>query len=106
MVIAPSSDPSFSELGAIPWLILYIVGAEPGPTYSARLAKSTFIQRLKTSGGITSSTGCTQSTDVGHRVFVLYTVDYFCYKPAASEEDAEVELEWNKIFRPHSRASS
>ena len=30
-VVASSSDPSFVRRGAIPWLLLEVVGAEPGP---------------------------------------------------------------------------
>ena len=72
---APASD-------AIPWLLLQPVGAEPGPTGGARLTRTTFIQRLNTSGGIAPSTGCAQSTDVGQRAFVPYTADYVFYKAA------------------------
>jgi hypothetical protein len=83
--IASSSDPNFVESGAIPWLLLQVVGAEPGPTGGDRLTGTTFIQRLNTSGGIAPSTGCAQSTDVGKRAFVPYTADYFFYKAAQSE---------------------
>jgi hypothetical protein len=85
MASASSSDPNFVESGAIPWLLLQVVGAEPGPTGGDRLTGTTFIQRLNTSGGIAPSTGCAQSTDVGKRVFVPYTADYFFYKAAQSE---------------------
>jgi hypothetical protein len=36
MAIASSSDPNFVELGAIPWLLLQVVGTEPGPTGGER----------------------------------------------------------------------
>ena len=85
MAIASSSDPNFVESGAIPWLLLQVVGAEPGPTGGDKLTGTTFIQRLNTSGGIAPSTGCAQSTDVGKRAFVPYTADYFFYKAAQSE---------------------
>jgi Protein of unknown function (DUF3455) len=85
MAIASSSDPNFVESGAIPWLLLQVVGTEAGPTGGARLTRTTFIQRLNTSGGIAPSTGCTQATDVGQRAFVPYTADYFFYKAATSE---------------------
>jgi hypothetical protein len=80
MMIASSSDPSFVELDAIPWLLLQVVGAEPGPTGGDRLTKITFIQRVNTSGGIAPSAGCTQSEDIGRKAFVPYTADYFSYK--------------------------
>ena len=60
MAIASSSDLNFFESGAIPWLLLQVVGAEPGPTGGDKLTGTTFIQRLNTSGGIAPSTGCAQ----------------------------------------------
>jgi hypothetical protein len=85
MAIASSSDPTFVETGAIPWLLLPIVGAEPGPTGGDRLTRTTFIQRLNTAGGVAPSTGCARSTDIGQRALVPYTADYFFYKAADSE---------------------
>jgi hypothetical protein len=85
MAIASSSDPDFVESGAIPWLLLQVVGTEAGPTDGARLTRTTFIQRLNTSGGIAPSTGCAQATDVGQRAFVPYTADYLFYKAATSD---------------------
>jgi len=85
MAIASSSDPDFVASEAIPWLLLQIVGAEPGPTGGARLTRTTFIQRLHTAGGIAPSSGCAQSSDVGQRTFVPYTADYVFYKAAISE---------------------
>jgi Protein of unknown function (DUF3455) len=85
MAIASSDDPSFVASGAIPWLLLRIVGAESGPTGGERLTRTTFIQRLNTSGGVAPSTGCAQSTDVGQRALVPYTADYFFYKATTSQ---------------------
>jgi hypothetical protein len=82
-----STDPAFVAPGAIPWLRLQAVGAQDGPTDGDKLAATTFIQRLNTSGGEAPSTGCTRSTDVGKKALVPYTADYFFYKPADSEED-------------------
>jgi hypothetical protein len=80
MQIDFSSDPDFVELDAIPWLLLKVVGTEPGPTGGDRLTKTTFIQRLNTSGGIAPSSGCVLSTDVGQKALVPYEADYFFYK--------------------------
>ena len=85
MTIASSSDPNFVAPGAIPWLLLQVVGTEPGPTGGDRLTRSTFVQRLNTSGGIAPSTGCAQSTDIGKTAFVPYTADYFFYKAAETD---------------------
>jgi Protein of unknown function (DUF3455) len=85
MAIASASDPDVVETGAIPWLLLQRVGAEPGPTGGDRLTRTTFIQRLNTAGGVAPSAGCARSTDVGQRALVPYTADYFFYKAADSE---------------------
>jgi hypothetical protein len=77
---ASSSDPNFVAPGAIPWLLLQVVGAQDGPTGGDKLLETTFIQRLTTSGGVAPSTGCTLSTDVGNKALVPYTADYFFYK--------------------------
>ena len=74
-----SSDPAFVAPGAIPWLLLEVVGAQDGPTGGDTLTATTFIQRLNTSGGVAPSTGCASSTDVGKKAFVPYTADYFFY---------------------------
>ena len=82
-----SSDPVFVAPGAIPWLLLQVVGAQDGPTGGHKLTATTFIQRLNTSGGVAPSTGCTLSTDVGKKALVPYTADYFFYKDAESDTD-------------------
>jgi hypothetical protein len=80
VAIASSSDPAFVASGAIPWLLLQVVGAHDGPTGGDKLSETTFIQRLNTSGGVAPSTGCTVSTDVGKKTLVPYTANYFFYK--------------------------
>jgi hypothetical protein len=82
MAIATTSDPVFVAPGAIPWLLLQVVGAEVGPTGGDRLSETTFIQRLTTAGGVAPTTGCAQAVDVGRRALVPYTADYFFYKAA------------------------
>jgi hypothetical protein len=67
---------------AIAWLLLDVVGARNGPTGGDKLAETTFIQRLNTTGGLAPSTGCSSLTDVGNQAFVPYTADYFFYKKA------------------------
>jgi hypothetical protein len=79
-MIAQSSDPAFVQPGAIPWFLLKVVGAQDGPTGGDKLSKTTFIQRLNTSGGVAPSTGCTLSTDVGKMALVPYTAAYFFYR--------------------------
>jgi hypothetical protein len=75
-----STDPNFVAPGAIPWLLVTIVGAQAGPTGGDTLTATTFIQRLNTTGGVAPSTGCASLADVGTQAFVPYTADYFFYK--------------------------
>jgi uncharacterized protein DUF3455 len=77
-----SSDPAFVEKNAIPWLKVTATGVEDGPTGGDTLTKTTFIQRLNTSGGVAPSKGCKSLADVGHQAFVPYTADYFFYTDA------------------------
>jgi hypothetical protein len=67
---------------AIAWLLLDAVGHQNGQPGLGRtkLAKTTFVQRLNTTGGLAPSTGCSSLTDVGNTAFVPYTADYFFYK--------------------------
>jgi hypothetical protein len=80
LAIASSTDPAYVEPGAIPWLLLRVVGAEDGPTGGDALTATTFIQRVDTSGGVAPATGCSAPADVGKRALVPYTTDYVFYK--------------------------
>jgi hypothetical protein len=82
--IASSMDSNFVAPGAIPWLLLQVVGTERGPAGGDFLTQTTFIHRLNTSGGVAPSTGCSQSTNVGATTLVRYTADYFFYRYRAS----------------------
>jgi hypothetical protein len=85
MAIASSFDPAFVEPGAIPWLLLRVVGADRGPTGGHKLTATAYMQRVHTSGGLAPTTGCTQAPDVGKRALVPYTADYFFYKATGDE---------------------
>ena len=76
---ASSNDPNFVEPGAIPWLLVEAVGVEAGPA-SGKLAQTTFIQRLNTSGGVAPASGCSDAAHVGTLALVPYTTDYFFYR--------------------------
>jgi hypothetical protein len=78
--IASSSDPNFVTPGAIPWLLIEVVGAQEGPTAGDAISGTTFIQRLNTVGGAAPSTGCARPKDIGNKAFVPYTADYFFYR--------------------------
>jgi hypothetical protein len=77
--LPPSSDPAVVAAGAIPWLLLRVVGAHDGPTGGNTLSATTYVHRVNTSGGVAPSAGCSASTDVGNRAFVPYTADYIFY---------------------------
>ena len=79
--IASYTNPGFDARGDIPWVLLQVVGTQDGPTGGSTLsAGTTFVQRLKTSGGAAPTTGCSESKDVGKQAFMPYRADYFFYK--------------------------
>jgi hypothetical protein len=78
-VLASSDDPAYVETGAIPWLLLEVVGAERGPVGGGILTPAAFIQRLNTSGGVAPAGGCDQA---GTFVMVPYATDYYFYRPS------------------------
>ena len=84
---AMSSDSAFVAPGAIPWLLLEVVGAEGGPRGGSRLDVATYIHRLNTAGGIAPATGCAESAHVGMRIFVPYEADYFFYRDQRRNDD-------------------
>jgi len=75
-----SSDARFVAPGAVPWLLLTTSGVKDGPTGGHTLSRTLFVHRLNTAGGVAPATGCTSPADIGKRVFVPYTADYFFYK--------------------------
>jgi Protein of unknown function (DUF3455) len=86
-MVAPFSTPVFVTPGAIPWLLLEVVGDQDGPTDGYKLTETTFIQRLNTSGGVAPATGCAVSADVGKKALVDYEADYFFYRAADRDTD-------------------
>jgi hypothetical protein len=80
VAIAISSDPAFVAPGSIPWLLLEVVGSQYQPAWGDRLAPTTVIQRVNTLGGVAPATGCKLSADVGKKVLVPYTADYYFYR--------------------------
>lgn len=77
---AASQDPAFVRAGAVPWVLLQVVGTQSGPTGGATLSGTTFVQRLNTIGGVAPSTDCNLPTDIGNKAFVPYTADYFFFR--------------------------
>jgi hypothetical protein len=80
VAIQSSIDPNYVAPGAVAWLKLRVTGAQYGPAGGDRLTRTTFIQRVNTSGGVAPSSGCAGAGDVGTRVFVPYTTDYVFYR--------------------------
>ena len=78
--LASSLDSNFVAPGAIPWLLLQVVGTGEGPTGGDFLTQTTFIHRVNTTGGMAPATGCSQSSNIGVTALVPYTADYFFYK--------------------------
>jgi hypothetical protein len=58
---------------AIPWLLLSAASTSLGPEGGDRLAATTYIQRLNTTGGLAPTSACT----VGDTANVPYTADYY-----------------------------
>ena len=77
LAIASSADPAYVAPGAIPWLLLTVVGAQDGPIGGDRMTATTFIQRVNTVGGIAPAGGC---PGAGARTFVTYEADYVFHK--------------------------
>lgn len=77
--LAESRDPRYVEAGAIPWLLVQITGAQRGPLGGSTLSSTTFIHRVKTSGGVAPATGCDASS-YGKMALVPYTTDYIFYR--------------------------
>jgi hypothetical protein len=77
---ASSIDPNYVAPGAIPWLLVQVVGAALGPTSGSGLASTTYIQRLHTVGGAAPSSGCSKSGDVGAFALMPYETDYYFFR--------------------------
>jgi hypothetical protein len=75
-----SLDPLFVAPNAIEWLLLDVSGTQVGPTGGDKLARTAFIQRVNTIGGVKPpSSECTLST-VNTRRLVSYEADYYFYR--------------------------
>ncbi len=73
-------EPDYVEAGAIPWLLLEVVGSQAGVSRGDRVSDTTYIQRINTSGGAAPAAGCAVAGDVGRRVLVPYTTTYVFYR--------------------------
>jgi hypothetical protein len=85
--IDSTSNPEIVAAGAIPWVLLGKAGVAEGPGGGDTLTKTTFVQRLNTSGGAAPPTGCASSADVGKQAFQPYEADYFFYSAPDTDDD-------------------
>jgi hypothetical protein len=77
---ASSADPNYVAPGAIPWLLVEVVGSEKGPAGGELLTAAKFIHRVNTTGGQAPATGCSLESEIGSMKMVPYTADYFFYR--------------------------
>jgi len=77
---ASSNDGAFVAPGSIPWLLLEVVGEEPGPNSPGVFAGTTHIQRVLTSAGTAPIEGCKSAKDVGKKALQPYTTFYVFYR--------------------------
>jgi hypothetical protein len=68
---------------AIPWLLLSAASTAAGPD-GDRLAATTFIQRINTTGGLAPAAADCNADAAGTRAEVPYTADYYFWKSASA----------------------
>jgi hypothetical protein len=78
--IPAGSDASCPNAGAISCLLLQAIGSEQGAAGGSTMTKTTYIQRLNTSGGSAPAFGCSVPTDVGKQTLVPYSADYYFFR--------------------------
>jgi Protein of unknown function (DUF3455) len=75
-----STDPVYVAPNAIEWLLLDVTGRQYGPMGGDKLARTAYIQRVNTVGGVKPpSAECTPST-LNTRRLVNYEADYYFYR--------------------------
>ena len=78
--IPAGSDASCPNMGAIACLLLQSIGSQDGSGGGTMLSKTTFVQRLNTSGGSAPAGGCATAADVGNQALAPYTADYYFFR--------------------------
>jgi len=68
---------------AIQWLLLQKVSTTIGPDGGDRLARTTYIQRINTTGGLAPAGACITGTTAS----IPYTADYYFYRLATDPDD-------------------
>ena len=70
--------------GAIPWLLLSAASTTAGQ-YGDGLSHTTFIQRLRTTGGLAPAAATCNKATIGAQVEVPYTADYHFWKASSAD---------------------
>jgi hypothetical protein len=81
-VVGARVDGETVDPTAIPWLLLRAASKTAGSD-GDRLTHTTYIQRVKTVGGLAPTSGCDQTTSGASRN-VPYAADYYFYKATGS----------------------
>jgi hypothetical protein len=81
-----SNDSQFVKKNSVAWLKLPMAGVQDGPTGDNTLAKTTFIQRVHTFGGVAPRDGCSDPRNVGDMTFQPYVADYFFWTKAPGSD--------------------
>jgi hypothetical protein len=81
-VVGTRVDGVTVDATAIPWLLLSAASTASGPD-GDRLAKTTFIQRIATTGGLTPPAADCNASSAGATNEVPYTADYYFWKASA-----------------------
>jgi hypothetical protein len=76
-------DPVTVDPTAIPWLLLEPTSVTPGPD-GGRLAGTTFIQRIRTTGGLAPDASTCNAESAGAESEVPYTADYVFFKRSSA----------------------
>ena len=78
-VVGQRVDGVTVDATAIPWLLLSAASTASGPD-GDKLAKTTFIQRTATTGGLPPAASQCDANTLGERVEIPYTADYHFWK--------------------------
>jgi hypothetical protein len=82
--------------GSIPWVLLNVkdTGTQVGPTGGDRLTKTTFIQRVRTAGGVAPSADCLSSWTLDVRRLCLTELITFSTRRAEATTRIRVLAPW------------
>lgn len=75
-----STDPLYVAPNAIEWLLLDVSGMQLGPMGGDRLARTAYIQRVNTVGGVKPASAECTALSLNTRRLVPYEADYYFYR--------------------------